>query len=82
MTVAVLCRCALPSSLYFVPHQTGRQMVGDYPFWNTSLPWNERVSDLVSRLTVEEIQLQMARGGSGEYGGPAPAIPRLGKFIF
>ena len=50
-----------------------------YPFWNVSLPWQERVDDLVSRLTLEEVQLQMARGGAGQYGGPAPAIPRLGE---
>ncbi|XP_012942128.1 probable beta-D-xylosidase 7 [Aplysia californica] len=51
---------------------------GDFPFRNTRLPWDERVDDLVSRLTLEEIQVQMARGGAGEFGGPAPAIPRLG----
>ncbi|KAI8783286.1 beta-D-xylosidase 2 isoform X1 [Biomphalaria glabrata] len=49
-----------------------------YPFQNTSLPWDDRVNDLVSRLTLDEIQLQMARGGTGPGGGPAPAIPRLG----
>ncbi|XP_059161838.1 xylan 1,4-beta-xylosidase-like isoform X2 [Physella acuta] len=49
-----------------------------YPFQNTSLPWDERVDDLVARLTLQEIQLQLARGGTGDYGGPAPAIPRLG----
>ncbi|XP_005105846.3 xylan 1,4-beta-xylosidase-like [Aplysia californica] len=50
----------------------------DFPFRNTNLPWDERVDDLVSRLTLEEIQVQMSRGGVGEFGGPAPAIPRLG----
>ena len=30
--------------------------VADYPFRNTSLPWKERVDDLVSRLTLEEIK--------------------------
>ncbi|BFZ18771.1 hypothetical protein BsWGS_21810 [Bradybaena similaris] len=49
-----------------------------YPFQNTSLSWEDRVNDLVSRLTLEEMQNQMARGGSGDYGGPAPPIPRLG----
>ncbi|BFZ18922.1 hypothetical protein BsWGS_21961 [Bradybaena similaris] len=48
-----------------------------YKFENISLPWSDRVNDIVSRLTVDEMQLQMARGGVGEYGGPAPAIPRL-----
>ena len=52
--------------------------VADYPFRNTSLPWKERVDDLVSRLTMEEIKEQMSRGGAGPKGGPAPAITRLG----
>ncbi|KAK7107946.1 uncharacterized protein [Littorina saxatilis] len=47
---------------------------GDYPFLNASLPWAERVDDLVARLTLEEIQVQLSSGG----GAPAPAIPRLG----
>ncbi|KAH9492162.1 Beta-D-xylosidase 1 [Bulinus truncatus] len=49
-----------------------------YPFQNTSLPWDERVDDLVSRLTLDEIQILMSRGGTGPGGGPSPAIPRLG----
>lgn len=40
--------------------------VGDYPFRNVSLPWEPRVADLVKRLTLEEIQGQMASGGPGE----------------
>ncbi|XP_005113327.1 probable beta-D-xylosidase 7 [Aplysia californica] len=52
--------------------------INDFPFRNTSLPWDKRVDDLVSRLTLEEIQVQMSRGGAGDLGGPAPAIPRLG----
>lgn len=47
----------------------------EYPFQNTSLPFSERVDDLVSRLTVSEIILQLSRGGSVY---PAPAIPRFG----
>ncbi|XP_012939088.1 xylan 1,4-beta-xylosidase [Aplysia californica] len=50
----------------------------DFPFRNTSLPWDERVDDLVSRLTLQEVMVQMSRGGAGDFGGPAPAIPRLG----
>ncbi|XP_069126379.1 uncharacterized protein [Argopecten irradians] len=50
----------------------------DYPFRNTSLPWDTRVDDLVGRLTLEEIMMQMSRGGSGPKGGPAPPINRLG----
>lgn len=50
----------------------------DYAFQNTSLSWDKRVDDLVSRLTLQEIMVQMARGGAGEYTTPSPAIPRLG----
>ncbi|KAL3881454.1 hypothetical protein ACJMK2_027896 [Sinanodonta woodiana] len=48
------------------------------PFMNTSLSWDVRVDDLVGRLTLDEIMLQMSRGGGDPYGGPAPAIERLG----
>ncbi|CAL1527276.1 unnamed protein product [Lymnaea stagnalis] len=84
LCVFLLTQCALwtfvecsKSVLYFEPHNRAKGLE-IFPFQNTSLPWNVRVDDLVSRLTLEEIQLQMARGGAGEYGGPAPAIPRLG----
>lgn len=46
-----------------------------YPFNNHSLSWKERVDDLVSRLTVDEISDQMAYGGRSTH---APGIPRLG----
>ncbi|XP_038073743.1 beta-xylosidase/alpha-L-arabinofuranosidase 2-like [Patiria miniata] len=48
-----------------------------FPFMNDSLPWDERLDDLMSRLTLDDMTLQMARGGSGP-NGPAPPIPRLG----
>ena len=50
---------------------------GDFPFRNISLPWHERVDNLVGLLNLTEIMLQMAKGGAGEKGGPAPAIDRL-----
>ncbi|GAB6019394.1 hypothetical protein CHUAL_000978 [Chamberlinius hualienensis] len=50
----------------------------DYPFRDPSLPWDERVEDLVNRLTIDEIVLQLAKGGTDPGAGPAPAIPRLG----
>ncbi|XP_055955055.1 uncharacterized protein LOC126809597, partial [Patella vulgata] len=49
----------------------------DYPFRNVSLSWDVRVDDLVGRLTLDEMTLQMAKGGAGQ-NGPAPAISRLG----
>ncbi|XP_067673888.1 uncharacterized protein [Haliotis asinina] len=52
------------------------QGLTDFPFRNTSLSWSDRVDDLVGRLSLEEIQYQMARGGAAKDG--TPAIPRLG----
>ena len=43
------------------------------PFQDPTLPWNQRVDDLVSRLSVEEIVPQT----KAVYGGQTPAIPRL-----
>lgn len=42
----------------------------NFPMWNTSLPFEQRVSDLVSRLTLEEKVAQMLNA--------TPAISRLG----
>ncbi|XP_065919369.1 uncharacterized protein [Dysidea avara] len=48
-----------------------------YPFQNTSLPFSDRVSDLVQRLNLQEKVAQMSHGGA-KNNGPAPAIPELG----
>jgi beta-glucosidase len=42
----------------------------DFPFWNYKLPFEQRVNDVVSRLTLEEKVAQMLNS--------TPAIPRLG----
>ena len=47
-----------------------------FPFQNDSLPWDERLDDLMARLSLDDMTLQMARGGSGP-NGPSPPIPRL-----
>ncbi|XP_078484889.1 uncharacterized protein LOC144742426 [Ciona intestinalis] len=47
------------------------------PFRDLTLSREERVDDLVSRLNVKELVLQISRGGAGD-NGPAPAITRLG----
>ena len=41
-----------------------------FPMWDTKLPIEKRVSDVVSRLTLEEKVAQMLNA--------TPAIPRLG----
>ena len=60
------------------PTSTVNALDPDYPFRNVSLPWATRVDNLVSLLTLEELQLQMARGGHGPDVSPAPPIRRLG----
>ncbi|PIK62177.1 putative beta-D-xylosidase 1 [Apostichopus japonicus] len=52
-------------------------MLKDFPFRNTSLPWEKRVDDLIGRLSLDEMILQLARGGARS-NGPAPPVPELG----
>jgi beta-glucosidase len=56
--------------LYYSSAQTNEEAAPRFPFQNPSLPIEQRVDDLVSRLTLEEKVLQMQH--------TAPAIPRLG----
>ncbi len=46
------------------------QSYKSFPMWNTKLPFEQRVNDLVSRLTLEEKVAQMLNA--------APAVPKLG----
>jgi len=50
--------------------KAGAQDYKSYPMWNASLPLEQRVNDVVSRLTLEEKVAQMLNA--------TPAIPRLG----
>jgi beta-glucosidase len=45
-----------------------------FPMWNTALPFEQRVNDVVSRLTLEEKVNQMLNA--------TPAIPRLGILAY
>jgi beta-glucosidase len=45
-----------------------------FPMWNTALTFEQRVNDVVSRLTLEEKVLQMLNA--------APAVPRLGILAY
>ncbi len=45
-------------------------VAGDYPFNDPALSWDERVEDLVARLTVDEMTQQMAMGGQTEHPNP------------
>jgi beta-glucosidase len=56
--------------LYYSAAQTNQEAAPRFPFQKPSLPIEQRVNDLVSRLTLEEKVLQMQH--------TAPAIPRLG----
>jgi beta-glucosidase len=56
--------------LIFFSQYTKGQQTYEFPFQNPALPFEERVNDLVSRLTVDEKISQMMNS--------APAIDRLG----
>lgn len=64
MKLHFLTACLLTSTLLF------SQDYKTYPMWNPSLPTEQRVKDVVSRLTLEEKVGQMLNA--------TPAIPRLG----
>lgn len=49
----------------------------NFPFWDPNLPIEQRLDDLMRRLTLKEMVGQMANGG-GDPDIPAPAIERLG----
>jgi beta-glucosidase len=63
----LLSLCAVTA---FVLSPAFAQQASSFPFQNPSLPVEQRVDDLVSRLTLEEKASQMRH--------EAPAIPRLG----
>ena len=52
-------------------------IVGIFPFQNTTLSFETRTKDLVSRLTLEEKVAQMSRGGASR-NSPTLPIARLG----
>lgn len=56
--------------IILVTLNTGAQEYRSYPMWNASLPVEQRVNDLIQRLSLEEKVAQMLH--------EAPAIPRLG----
>jgi beta-glucosidase len=58
------------AALLFSASQLNAQEYKAYPMWNPSLPLEQRVNDVVSRLTLEEKVAQMLNA--------TPAISRLG----
>lgn len=54
----------------FISLHAKTQDYKSFPMWNTSLPIEQRVNDVVSRLTLEEKVAQMLNA--------TPAVPRLG----
>jgi len=63
-------RITIPLVCLLLPVLLKAQDFKAYPMWNSTLPVEKRVKDLVSRLTLEEKVAQMLN--------TAPAIPRLG----
>jgi beta-glucosidase len=55
-----------------------KQSRDPFPFRDPTLPWDERVDDLVSRRSLEEKIAQMSHGGAGGKNDPTPPITRLG----
>src|SRR5215203_5135842 len=63
-----------PIAVLFVSFIVKAQEYKSFPMWNTSLPMEQRVDDVVSRLTLEEKVKQMLNA--------TPAIPRLGILAY
>ncbi|MEQ1676003.1 MAG: glycoside hydrolase family 3 N-terminal domain-containing protein, partial [Chitinophagaceae bacterium] len=61
---------AFSIALLFTVCITNAQDYKSFPMWNTALPTEQRVNDLVNRLTLEEKVAQMLNA--------APAVARLG----
>lgn len=61
------------ATLFFALNTTA-QDYKQFPMWNTALPFEQRVNDVVSRLTLEEKVNQMENA--------TPAIPRLGILAY
>src|SRR6187200_877947 len=67
-------RQILFSVLLFISFGASAQDYRSFPMWDPSLPMEQRVNDVVSRLTLEEKVKQMLNA--------TPAIPRLGILAY
>jgi beta-glucosidase len=71
MIMRFACQAFLLTAAFFLAISGKAQTDKDkFPFWDHKLPMEQRVNDLVSRLTLEEKVAQMLNA--------APEIPRLG----
>jgi beta-glucosidase len=61
-------------ALFFFAVEAHAQDYKSFPMWNYNLPFEQRVNDVVSRLTLEEKVQQMLNA--------TPAIPRLGILAY
>jgi len=64
----------LPLLVLLVSLTAAAQDYQQFPMWNFKLPLEQRVNDVVSRLTLEEKVAQMLNA--------TPAIPRLGILAY
>ncbi|HET6767380.1 MAG TPA: glycoside hydrolase family 3 N-terminal domain-containing protein, partial [Chitinophagaceae bacterium] len=60
----------LPIAVLFLSGSVCAQEYKSFPMWDPSLPFEQRVNDVVSRLNLEEKVKQMLNA--------TPAVPRLG----
>src|SRR5258708_4747731 len=61
-------------AMLFLATNANAQEYKSFPMWNYNLPIEQRVNDVVSRLTLEEKVHQMLNA--------TPAIPRLGILAY
>ncbi|RYY72140.1 MAG: glycosyl hydrolase [Chitinophagaceae bacterium] len=66
--------CLMAVALLFTKTNYAQTDYKAFPMWNSKLSFEQRVNDLVSRLTLEEKVAQMLNS--------APAIPRLGILAY
>ena len=66
--------CLLAFALLLCKSNKAQTDYKSFPMWDTKLPFEQRVNDVVSRLTLEEKVKQMLNA--------APAVPRLGILAY
>ncbi|MEO7048862.1 MAG: glycoside hydrolase family 3 C-terminal domain-containing protein [Ferruginibacter sp.] len=74
MMKTVLSLCLLAATLLCTKNSYSQNDYKSLPMWNTKLSFEQRVNDLISRLTLEEKVAQMLN--------TAPAVPRLGILAY
>ena len=72
--LSVWVTCGFKHSGVNTAYKVDAKWAGTYPFQDPSLPWAQRVDDLIGRLTLDELVNQTVT----LYGIPTYGVPRLG----